>query len=92
MARRARKQQQALVPPRWETPVPKAAIARGDEAGYFELNLAFHDRIADAAGTHRTRALYVSLGKEVRLMRLRSHLPQSCTPQSLLTSQTSLLH
>jgi DNA-binding GntR family transcriptional regulator len=48
-----------------------AAILRGDEAGYFELNLAFHDRIADAAGTHRTRALYVSLGKEVRLMRLR---------------------
>jgi DNA-binding GntR family transcriptional regulator len=48
-----------------------AAITRGDEAGYFELNLAFHDRIADAAGTHRTRALYMSLGKEVRLMRLR---------------------
>ena len=47
------------------------AMATGDEAGYFDLNLAFHDRIADAAGMPRARALYVSLGKEVRLLRLK---------------------
>jgi DNA-binding GntR family transcriptional regulator len=47
------------------------AIATGDERGYFELNLHFHDRIAEAAGAERARALYVALGKEVRLMRLR---------------------
>ncbi len=47
------------------------AIATGDEATYFDLNLAFHDRIAEAAGMGRARALYVSLGKEVRLMRLK---------------------
>jgi DNA-binding GntR family transcriptional regulator len=47
------------------------AIADGDEAGYFEINLAFHDRIAEAAGSERARALYVALGQEVRLMRRR---------------------
>lgn len=41
------------------------------EAEYFDLNLAFHDRIAEAAGLPRARALYVSLGKEVRLLRLK---------------------
>jgi DNA-binding GntR family transcriptional regulator len=48
-----------------------AAIATGDERGYFDLNLHFHDRIAEAAGAERARALYVALGKEVQLMRLR---------------------
>lgn len=48
-----------------------AAIEAVDEERYFELNLAFHDRIAEAAGAHRARELYTSLGKEVRLMRLR---------------------
>lgn len=47
------------------------AMAAADEAGYFDLNLAFHDRIAEAAGMPRAGALYVSLGKEVRLMRLK---------------------
>lgn len=47
------------------------AIAAGDEVAYFEINLAFHDRIAEAAGSERARALYVALGKEVRLMRRR---------------------
>ena len=48
-----------------------AAAAAHDEARYFELNLAFHDRIAEAAGPGRAQSLYTSLGKEVRLMRLR---------------------
>lgn len=47
------------------------AMEAGDEGAYFDLNLAFHDRIAEAAGMPRARALYVSLGKEVRLMRLK---------------------
>lgn len=47
------------------------ATASVDEARYFELNLAFHDRIAQSAEAFRARALYASLGKEVRLMRIR---------------------
>lgn len=47
------------------------AMEAGDEGRYFDLNLAFHDRIAEAAGMARARALYVSLGKEVRLLRLK---------------------
>jgi DNA-binding GntR family transcriptional regulator len=47
------------------------AIGKGDERQYFELNLAFHDRIAEAAGAERARTLYTALGKEVRLMRRR---------------------
>ena len=47
------------------------AIDKVDEARYFELNLAFHDSIAESAGAFRARNLYSSLGKEVRLMRIR---------------------
>lgn len=47
------------------------AIARDDEAEYFELNLAFHDCIASAAKAPRAHALYAALGKEVRLLRLK---------------------
>lgn len=47
------------------------AIADGDQDRYIELNFAFHDRIAVASGATRSRALYTSLGKEVRLLRLR---------------------
>ena len=47
------------------------AIVEADEARYFDLNLAFHDRIAEASGLTRSKELYGSLGKEVRLMRLR---------------------
>lgn len=47
----------------------EAAIDAAEESRYFELNLAFHDHIAAEAGAARTQALYVSLGKEVRLMR-----------------------
>ncbi len=47
-----------------------AAKAREEDA-YFDLNLAFHDAIAAGAGCDRTEILYNSLGKEVRLMRLR---------------------
>jgi DNA-binding GntR family transcriptional regulator len=48
-----------------------AALMDGDEDRYFETNLAFHDHIADASGATRAKALYCSLGKEVRLLRLR---------------------
>lgn len=47
------------------------ALTDGDEDRYFEINLAFHDHIAVASGAARAKALYSSLGKEVRLMRLR---------------------
>ena len=46
-------------------------IARDDQDSYFTANLAFHDHIAAAADLERTRSLYVALGKEVRLFRLR---------------------
>lgn len=49
----------------------RAAADACDEDAYFDLNLAFHDAIAAAAGAERTETLYNSLGKEVRLMRLR---------------------
>lgn len=48
-----------------------AAVAEEDEQRYFEANLAFHDRIAEASGKSRAQSLYVALGKEVRLLRLR---------------------
>lgn len=47
------------------------AILDADEQRYFALNLAFHDHVALSSGTTRARELYASLGKEVRLMRLR---------------------
>lgn len=49
----------------------RSAAEAVDEKRYFELNLAFHDRIAEASGAFRARALYTSLGKEVRLLRIR---------------------
>lgn len=49
----------------------REAAQAGEEDAYFALNLAFHDTIAAASGAERTEALYNSLGKEVRLMRLR---------------------
>ncbi len=49
----------------------QVAAEAGDEEAYFGLNLAFHDRIAVASGAARAADLYGSLGKEVRLMRLR---------------------
>ncbi|MEL6642979.1 MAG: GntR family transcriptional regulator [Pseudomonadota bacterium] len=48
------------------------AIEAGDQEDYAAQNTAFHDQIAQAAGTHRATELYVALGKEVRLLRLRS--------------------
>ncbi len=53
------------------------AIEDSDESRYFALNLAFHDRIADAAVATRARRLYLSLGKEVRLLRRRVLCGQS---------------
>lgn len=49
-------------------------ITRNDEPSYFEYNLVFHDRIASAAAdeAERARDLYVSMGKEVRLLRRRA--------------------
>lgn len=49
----------------------QASAEARDEDAYFKLNLDFHDAIAAAAGCERTETLYTSLGKEVRLMRLR---------------------
>lgn len=51
----------------------QALLEAGNEAQYFDTNLAFHERIAEAAGPagERARRLYVSFGKEVRLMRRR---------------------
>lgn len=47
-------------------------IAAADDAdAYFSANLAFHDRIAELANSQRASALYIALGKEVRLFRLR---------------------
>ncbi len=46
------------------------AITAGDEQTYFAENLSFHDRIANAAESKRAAALYIALGKEVRLFRL----------------------
>lgn len=48
-----------------------AAAEARDEELYFKTNLAFHDRIAEAAGSSRAQTLYVGLGKEVQLLRLR---------------------
>ena len=47
------------------------AAEREDESTYFTENLAFHDKIAEAADSRRVADLYISLCKEVRLMRLR---------------------
>lgn len=47
------------------------AISDRDENRYFELNLAFHDQVAIVSGASRSRVLYTSLGKEVRLLRMR---------------------
>jgi len=47
------------------------AAEADDEVTYFDLNLAFHDCIAAASGASRSAEIYGSLGKEVRLMRLR---------------------
>jgi DNA-binding GntR family transcriptional regulator len=53
--------------------VVRMNIARtdGDEGEYFKTNLEFHDYIADVSGATRAKALYNSLGKEVRLWQLR---------------------
>lgn len=48
-----------------------AAIAGHEEEAYFTLNLRFHDRIAEMAGSGRTADIYMGLGKEVRLLRRR---------------------
>jgi len=48
-----------------------SAIKVQDEETYFRANIAFHDLIAGAADAERSRQLYVALGKEVRLLRLR---------------------
>jgi DNA-binding GntR family transcriptional regulator len=47
------------------------AAEAGQEETYFALNLAFHDSIAAASGAVRASEIYGSMGKEVRLMRLR---------------------
>lgn len=48
-----------------------AAIKAEEEEAYFTLNLRFHDRIAEMAGSGKTADIYTGLGKEVRLLRRR---------------------
>jgi DNA-binding GntR family transcriptional regulator len=46
--------------------------ASGDIAGYFEANIAFHDRIVEMAGNHTLLELYRSLIDRMHLLRSRS--------------------
>lgn len=46
-------------------------IAAADEDRYFDLNLTFHDRVAEFSGAHRAARIYSALDKEVRLLRRR---------------------
>ncbi|WP_144184507.1 FCD domain-containing protein [Elioraea rosea] len=48
------------------------AAADGDQAGYYEINLAFHDRLMQFAGNARAKAMYDALVKESHLCRRRS--------------------
>jgi DNA-binding GntR family transcriptional regulator len=49
----------------------EAAVKQENRERYFELNLDFHDHIAALSGAERATEMYVSFGKEVRLMRFR---------------------
>ncbi|HVF62668.1 MAG TPA: phosphonate utilization associated transcriptional regulator [Casimicrobiaceae bacterium] len=49
-----------------------AAATRGDSDGYFDLNLAFHDRIVDLAGNAKLAQLYRRLVNELNLHRRAS--------------------
>jgi DNA-binding GntR family transcriptional regulator len=48
------------------------AIERGDSAGYYALNLRFHDAIMDFAAHGRAKQTYQSLIKETHLLRQRA--------------------
>lgn len=48
------------------------AAADGDQALYYEINLAFHDRLMQFAGNARAKAMYDALVKESHLCRRRS--------------------
>ncbi|MCQ4159470.1 GntR family transcriptional regulator [Roseomonas sp. GC11] len=49
-----------------------AAATAGDAAGYYALNLAFHEALREAAGHQRAATLYGLLLKESHLARQRS--------------------
>jgi DNA-binding GntR family transcriptional regulator len=46
-----------------------AMIESGDHAGYYQLNLQFHDTIMEFAGHRRAKLTYESLIKETHLLR-----------------------
>jgi DNA-binding GntR family transcriptional regulator len=48
------------------------AAAAGDQALYYDINLAFHDRLMQFAGNGRAKAMYDALVKESHLCRRRS--------------------
>lgn len=48
------------------------AATAGDQALYYDINLAFHDRLMQFAGNVRAKAMYDSLVKESHLCRRRS--------------------
>jgi DNA-binding transcriptional regulator YhcF (GntR family) len=60
----------------------QAAVAADQEARYYELNLAFHERMVGFAGNHKLLALYRKLIRELSLFRLRNLADQG----HLLTS------
>jgi DNA-binding GntR family transcriptional regulator len=50
----------------------EGAAAAGDQALYYDINLAFHDRLMQFAGNGRAKAMYDALVKESHLCRRRS--------------------
>ena len=60
----------------------QSAVATDQEARYYELNLAFHERMVGFAGNQKLLALYRKLIRELSLFRLRNLADQG----HLLTS------
>jgi DNA-binding GntR family transcriptional regulator len=58
------------------------AIAAGDAAGYYRLNLQFHDDIMEYAGHSRANQIYQSLVKEGHLFRRQSLQPVTSMQES----------
>lgn len=58
------------------------AAESGAAAGYYELNLTFHDRIMELADRGRSAALYRMLVKEAHLFRRRSLLSEAAMRES----------
>ncbi len=58
------------------------AAAAEDAAGYYELNLRFHDRLMALSGCPRSADLYQSLVKEAHLFRRRSLMTPAAMAES----------